>query len=405
MCCRVTCPAPTRSAGPKKAPDVPHPIDLPPDRLAALIRHPALRGQRGPWTSLVTEGFSGRQRALVLAGASLTILDGQRADGSALLRLAGDGATAALGAALARNLPALPGFGSLTEAGDRSGIDHAETATAALAAGLRAGLATLLHHAPACRVEMPPSGVHQARVAIRRMRAKLRIFRDVLPADETTNAFAAGLRDLAAALGPARDWDVFLGGIGQLLTDVAPGEARLGRLLRRAAKARLAAYAALPALLEGPGFRALIWQGMALAEALDAMPDGPELRGFAQDALARRHRRLRKAGREIEALPPEALHDLRLDAKKLRYAADLLAPLWPGQEARRYLRRLARLQDALGLANDASVARGLVIGLGARGWVLGLVEGFALARAADSRDLALAAWDRWRKAGRFWQEG
>lgn len=384
---------------------MPHAIDLPPDRLAALIRHPALRGQRGPWISLVTEGFSGRQRGIALAHGGLTILEGRRADGSALLRLAGDGANAALGAALARNLPALPGFGSLTEPDDLPGIDSAETATAALAAGLRDGLAGLLRHAPACRPELPPTGVHQARVAIRRMRAKLRIFRDMLPPGEATDGFAAGLRDLAAGLGPARDWDVFLGGIGRLLTDAAPGEPRLGQLLRRAAKARLTAYAALPPLLDGPGFRALIWQGVALAEALEALPDGPELRDFAQDALARRHRRLRKAGREIEALPPEALHELRLDAKKLRYAADLLAPLWPGQEARRYLRRLARLQDALGLANDASVARGLVIGLGARGWVLGLVEGFALARAADSRDLALAAWDRWHKAGRFWQEG
>jgi CHAD domain-containing protein len=400
-------------------------IELPADRLAAVIRHPALRGQRGPWTSLLAEGFSGRQRGITLAHASLshaslpdaslpdaslphatlTVLHGKRADGSALLRLVGDGVDAALGAALAQNLPALPAFGSLAEPDELPGIDSAETAPAALAAGLRAGLSALLLHAPTCRPQLPPTGVHQSRVAIRRMRAKLRIFRDVLPPGEATERFAAGLRDLAAGLGPARDWDVFLAGIGQLLSAAAPGEPRLRRLLHRARKARLAAYAALPPMLEGAGFRALVWQGMALAEALDATRDGPPLHGFAQDALARRHRRLRKAGREIEALPPEALHELRLDAKKLRYAADLLAPLWPGQETRRYLRRLARLQDALGLANDATVARGLVLGLGARGWVLGLVEGFALAQAADSREMALDAWDRWRKAGRFWQEG
>lgn len=384
---------------------MPTPIDLPPERLSALIRHPALRGARGPWTGLQVEGFTGRQRAITLPAGGLTLLHGRRADGTAVLRIAGDAAGAALGAALARDLPALPGFGSLTEPDALPGLDSAETAPAALALGLRAGLAGLLRHAPACRPDLPPTGVHQSRVAIRRMRAQLRIFRAVLPAGEAASHVAQGLRELAAGLGPARDWDVFLAGIGQLLADAAPEEPRLRRLLARAARARLAAYAALPPLLGGAGFRALAWQGIALAEALEAMPEGAALRPFAQDALARRHRRLRRAGRAIETLPAEALHELRLDGKKLRYAADLLAPLWPGQEARRYLRRLARLQDALGLANDAAVARGLVQGLGARGWGLGLVEGFALARAADSREMALEAWARWRKAGRFWQEG
>lgn len=384
---------------------MPHAIDLPPERLMALLRHPMLRGQRGPWTDLAVEGFVGRQRGITLPNGALTLVQGQRADGTPVLRLEGEAATAALGMALTERLGALPGFGTWVDPEDLPGIAVAETAPAALAAGLRLGVAALLRHAPDCKPALPPTGVHQSRVAIRRMRAQLRIFRAVLPEGEAVTGFANGLRELAAGLGPARDWDVFLAGIGQLLAQAAPDEPRLARLLRRAGRARLVAYAALPPLLDGAGFRALLWQGMALADTLEAQPDAPPLRPFAKDVLARRHRRLRKAGRRIETLPAEALHELRLDAKKLRYAAELLAPLWPGQETRRYLRRLARLQDALGLANDAAVARGLVAGLGPRGWVLGLVEGFALARAADSRELALQAWDRWRKAGRFWQDG
>jgi CHAD domain-containing protein len=107
----------------------------------------------------------------------------------------------------------------------------------------------------------------------------------------------------------------------------------------------------------------------------------------------------------IEQLPPAELHALRLDAKRLRYAAELLVPLWPSHHARRYLRRLMALQEALGLANDAEVARGLVRGLRITGWTLGVAEGFALAGAAGSRDMALEAWAGWRAAKRFWQDG
>jgi hypothetical protein len=63
------------------------------------------------------------------------------------------------------------------------------------------------------------------------------------------------------------------------------------------------------------------------------------------------------------------------------------------------------LQEALGLANDAEVARGLVRGLRITGWTLGVAEGFALAGAAGSRDMALEAWAGWRAAKRFWQDG
>jgi CHAD domain-containing protein len=107
----------------------------------------------------------------------------------------------------------------------------------------------------------------------------------------------------------------------------------------------------------------------------------------------------------IEQLPPAELHALRLDAKRLRYAAELLVPLWPSHHARRYLKRLMALQEALGLANDAEVARGLVRGLRITGWTLGVAEGFALAGSAGSRDMALEAWAGWREAKRFWQDG
>ncbi|MCX7931556.1 MAG: CHAD domain-containing protein [Rhodovarius sp.] len=400
-------------------------IVLPPASLPALLRHPALRvprGARGAWQPVSLPGFIGRCRRLSPPGARpvLTLLEGQlTANGVAEphLRLVVEGpGGAALGALLAARLPALPAFTTLEESAAALAegrpalpperVSDAPGPAAALAIGLRAGLALLLHHAPACRADGPPLAVHQSRVAIRRMRSQLRLFRPALAglvAAEELDAFAAGLKELAAVLGPARDWDVFRDGIGALLAAALPGEPRLSALLEAAEGARRSAYAALAPVLAGPGFRALIWRGVALIEALEAAADPTPLPDFAAAVLEKRHRRLRRDGEEIETLPPEGLHQLRIDAKKLRYAAELLAPLWPNSGAKRYLKRLARLQDALGLANDAAVARGLVAGLAVEGWARGLVEGFALARAVDSREMALHAWARWRKAKRFWQ--
>ena len=390
-------------------------IELPADCLNRLMRHPAVRAlgpSRAPWQ--LVEG--GRARRLSRPTASMSVLLFQPVAGETARPLllfaepiAPPGEMPALGTALAARLPAVPVLRAPGARGDIGGLTEVGLA---LASALRDGLTHLMLHAPGCRADAPPLGVHQSRVALRRMRSVLKLFRAALAGrlaegagEDPLGTFNARLGVLASALGPARDWDVFQGGLGTLLAETLPDEAQLKPLLRRAATARLAAYAALPALLHGRNLRTLVWEGAALIEHLEAMPMRGELRGFAAGVLARRHRRLKRAGAQIETLPPAELHALRLDGKRLRYAAELLAPLWDGPAERRYLRRLARLQEALGLANDAEVARGLVRQLGARGWALGVAEGLALGRAAGSRDAALAAWTKWRKARRFWDRG
>lgn len=393
-------------------------ISLPPGYLARLRRNPALAGftpARPAWHPLEQGSFRGRSAEVARDGLRLIYIEGGlptegRATPVLRLRLEGEGA-AELGARLAETAPALPAFWSLEQEADvASGfalpdppsIAEETSLPHALAAALRGGLALLLHHAPSCRPDAPAHGVHQTRVATRRMRSIIKLMRPGLPDPGLPERFEQELRDLAAALGPARDWDVFTGGIGAQLAAAMPGEKRLRPLLRRAEATRRDAYAQLMPHLAGPGFRAMAWQGVALIEALEALPRADDLHGFAAQVLTRRHRRLKRAGEHIEALPPEELHALRLLAKRLRYAAELLAPLWPGQATKRYTRRLSRLQDALGLANDASVAAALVRSLGVRNWAGGAAEGFALARGAGSRDLALESWAGWRKCKRFW---
>jgi len=130
------------------------------------------------------------------------------------------------------------------------------------------------------------------------------------------------------------------------------------------------------------------------------------LEAFAGRALARRLHRLAAAGEAIEHLDAEALHAIRLRAKRMRYVAEVFAPLYAGKATRRFLRRLARLQDRLGQLNDSAVADGLLAELGTgAGWrahAAGLVRGFLAARSGGARGRIARAWVRFHRLEPFW---
>lgn len=336
----------------------------------------------------------------------------------------------ALAGRLAADLPLLPPRAALAEEGRalalgtpprprRHGpprLDGAATVEEALLAAIGHLLEAMLYHAPACRPDAGSEGVHQMRVALRRLRSVLRAFRPAArcPAVES---FDAGLKALAGLLGPARDWDVFLAGIGAEAAAALGPDRRITALLKAAEVRRQAAYLALRQELDGPGFRRLVldglallllrpWQDMPPEEAAErlALLAAP-LPEFAAGLLDRRWRKLRAEGEEIAAHSADALHELRLSAKRLRYAAELFAPLWPGKASRRFLKRLSRLQEELGLANDTAAARMLVGSLsGVPAWAVGAMEGFAVAHLGRARRHALSAWEDLMLAAVFWSD-
>lgn len=376
---------------------------------AALILPPIL-----PAEARVLARFTGR-RAVLAPGVEWLegcLMSGTRSQPWRRL-LVTSGCQAAL--PVASDLVLLPASHSLAEAAmalAEGRAPHARAAgppvlpaQASVEAALRFAashlLDVLLAEAPACRAEAGPRGVHQARVALRRLRSLLKLFG--MGADPAWAAWNRALGALARSLGAARDWDVFLGGMIIGIEAALPGDRRL-RGIRRAAEAeRTAAYAALADVLAGPDFCRTMMEGLCLLEQLPA-GDSP-LAPKAASLLARRWKRLKRAGREMASLDAAALHEMRLDAKRLRYAAEPFAALWPGRRTRRFTRRLAALQEALGLANDADVARGLasnLAGRGAGGFAVGMVTGFAAGRAEGSRLAALAAWDELARTPRFW---
>jgi len=276
----------------------------------------------------------------------------------------------------------------------------------------------LLWHAPTAALGEDPTGVHQMRVAIRRLRSALRAFRPAADGP-ALRRFDAEARDLANVLGPARDWDVFLGGLGAEIAEALPEEPRIEALLRAATARRETAYANLRATLAGPGFRGLIWDAVALTETLPWRAEGDadaaerrarSLPDFAAGVIEKRWRKLTEVGPEIGELPDDEFHALRLEGKRVRYVAELFAPLWARKRGKRFLARLAEVQEAFGLANDAAVARALVAPLGAKGggaspWAVGMAEGWALARARRARSRATGAWEELLAGEPFWSQG
>ena len=398
--------------------------------LAGLVPVAAFSFRR---SALALSTEAGPVEAELLAGTLRSVAAERPA---ARLRLAGArDAVLDLSARLALDLPLLPPRAALAEEGralaregngaaarprHRGAPDLAEAATVevGLLRALGHLLDVMLHQAPECRLDAGPEGVHQLRVALRRLRSVLKAFRPAVRGS-ALEALDEDLKALARRLGPARDWDVFLLGLSAE-AGAALGEDRRLLALKRAATAkRDAAYGALRRELEGPGFRRLMLDGISLllrrpwraaadgdadaAEETEGVLDAP-LAEFAAPLLDKRWRKLHEDGDGIGDHSFEALHELRLEAKRLRYAAELFAPLWGGKAARRFLKRLAALQEALGTVNDAAVARELLAALdgGAPAWAAGAVEGFAAARAGPARESALARWDDVAAAKAFW---
>ena len=392
-------------------------------RAAGLVPVSAFSFRRN---ALVLSTEAGPVEAELLAG-TLRAVAAERP--AARLRLAGGrDAVLDLSARLAADLPLLPPRAALAEEGralarggdwalrprHRGAPDLSDAATVedALLRAVGHLLDVMVHQAPACRLGVGPEGVHQLRVALRRLRSVLKAFRGAARGT-ALERLDDELKALARRLGPARDWDVFLLGLAAEAAAALGEDRRLAGLVRAAEAKRDAAYHALRRELDGPNFRRLVLDGVSLllrrpwrAEPDAAEPDvlDAPLPEFAAPLLDKRWRKLRQGGDGIAERSLEALHELRLEAKRLRYAAELFAPLWGGKAARRFLKRLSALQEALGTVNDAAVARGLLASLdgGAPAWAAGAVEAFAAARVGPARESALYRWDDLAAAKAFW---
>lgn len=232
-----------------------------------------------------------------------------------------------------------------------------------------AALAQTAHRLADCQnaviAARAPEGAHQMRVALRRLRAVERLFRKALRSEET-EGLAARARAFASALGPARDWDVFCDKTLPEVAARAGGGAGFEALSARAFALRAEAWNDAAATIGGRKFQKFLLD-LNAAAVLQRWRKGARkdlegrARRFARRALDKRLARLAAIGASLSAggeheEAAESRHAVRIELKKLRYAAQLFRPLFSGGGRKRYVAAMSRLQDEFGALNDASVA-------------------------------------------------
>ncbi len=258
-------------------------------------------------------------------------------------------------------------------------------------------------------------GPHQLRVGLRRLRTAFALFGPSLGAASLAPLNQAAKR-LGQVVGGLRDIDVLIGEVvaeaAKLGLDPVAHQALAAVLGRRREAVRTEVRTALAApeavgflfdlgaFIEGRGW--LAPSDYSQTERLAA-----PIATVAPGILDRHHARVSKRGRRIRELDPEGLHDLRKELKKLRYAVDMLGPIYKAEKVAGFLKSLKELQDAFGSLNDAAMAHEALTGEAvgedpaaqrATGWVLGTLT----VQVRDDRPKFFERWDRFAKEKPFW---
>lgn len=204
--------------------------------------------------------------------------------------------------------------------------------------------------------------LHQARVAMRRLRSAFYLFKSTI-ADQDFLRLRAELRWFTSELGEARNLDVYL-------------ERELPAKERRAvATRREQAYDRVVEAMNSQRLRRLFMDLVAWV-ALGAWRSGRRsskpITPFASKRLTRLWLRIERAGRTIADLDEHTRHELRIQIKKMRYAVEFLSGLFlhAAKKQKHFVKVVARLQEALGKMNDLATARSIVAAVPADDWLI-----------------------------------
>lgn len=266
-------------------------------------------------------------------------------------------------------------------------------------------------------------GVHQMRVALRRMRSAFSLLRRELPS-ATMLSLGEEAKWVADQLGVARSWDVFLG-----TTLTGPEHWRTNGTdfagLRQAAeRPRDGGYETVRDMLGaarygrfqltlGQWIERRGWRNEVDRDGLGVLAEPAS--SMAARVLTRLCRKTFRQGAHFKRLSATERHELRITLKKLRYATEFFLPLFaapgPGSRsasAERYVRRLSRLQDALGLDHDAATTQPLLDEIGQASQSPGVHQAIGAVIGWQARECLVAGetlakhWQRFKALPPFW---
>jgi triphosphatase len=210
-----------------------------------------------------------------------------------------------------------------------------------------------------------PEGVHQMRVGLRRMRAALSIFKE-LADDEQTEELKSELKWLTGQLAQARETSVFLDETLKPQRRREAGLRGLAVLEHHIEDMRTEGLQKARSAVESPRFSMLVqrmFHWILDGHWTRRKPSAKALgtpRAFARRALAKRAKKIVKKLDGVEQLDDQRRHKLRISVKKLHYAVEFFATLFPAREStrKRFLRILKDIQDCMGRLNDFRTHRG-----------------------------------------------
>ncbi|WP_411287340.1 CHAD domain-containing protein [Phenylobacterium sp.] len=295
---------------------------------------------------------------------------------------------------------------------ERVSLSPDATAAEAFQAVARGALAHIAGNAQILREGPQEDAVHQLRVAARRLRSTLSTFAEVIRG-ERADWVRGELRWLARACDDARNLDVFRAEILRPAREMDTQPRGFEALCAAVEAARRRAARKVARAASSQRFRALLLETAAWVETGGWLED-PGLRkprqalatAFAAEALDRRLKKLGRRGRKLAETDDAARHEARIEAKKLRYAAEAFSSLYPQKAAERFIDRLKGLQDELGVLNDVATAEPLVAGLkldADAAFAAGELVGLKAAETPRHLGRAARALERLRETEPFWR--
>jgi CHAD domain-containing protein len=262
-------------------------------------------------------------------------------------------------------------------------------------------LAQVGGNAPAIRAH-EPRGIHQIRVGLRRLQMALKSFGEFADTPELRSLGKRGRR-LANVFSPARDLDVFSSDLLPPLAHKFAEHESFSSLKLALRHARGEAWDDAIAEIQNPEFGLFLNEIAAAAETLPR--DATRIEKFSAHALDALYAQAKKRGRRANGSYNARAHKLRIALKKLRYAAEFFAPLYPRRRTKKFIKTLKVLVDELGAANDAHGVPGVLALLGEQaelGFAKGVVIGWYRAREKRLARRAMRSWRTFKRLRPFW---
>lgn len=257
-----------------------------------------------------------------------------------------------------------------------------------------------------------PEGVHQARVALRRLHSMLVLYADCLEPC-ARERFNNAIREMGVVLGTARDWDVFVNETLDEAGRAGVPEEWILALKEQAEPRRERSRAAVISVIDSKAPAELVLGVQAWIGDPDWAIRGPHpaqtpVREVMPKLLERMAEKVARRGRKTARLTATELHPLRKSIKKVRYSAESVSALFSRKRVKTYVKACKKLQTILGSINDSRVTVQLLGELApadsaALAAAAGALHKWNAKRLDAARPDLGKAWRKLRQTQRFWE--